>query len=345
MKKKRLEFQQVWDRSAIRVILDAPSAERAEQLCYEVRDIIAQMWPLRDKQKDYIGNPKSNGYRSLHLVAQRAGQPFEAGSWARAFTPLRLPLMSWLPELRLVVAEFLLTTIWVFVSQDAALSATACLPSCGRRTGGPCPPPTLNVQVSLATGFAAAVACGLTFAPKGNLGGHFNPAVSLTLGLAGAVPPARVAAFIVAQLLASLLATCLAMVVVGRPCMEDNFTMMSDIMGPTMPRLLLFTILSLVIVLVPLWAHERQGSMAVPVLVGFSYIACSLAGLPQLMDVPNLLRSFGLLLMGVRSWNMCWPTMVGSIFAALLAVAADRVVFAPDPKREEDSDEEDSHAM
>lgn len=35
-------------------------------------------------------------------------------------------------------------------------------------------------------------------------------------------------------------------------------------------------------------------------MAGFSYIACSLAGLPQLMDVPNLLRSFGLLLMGVR---------------------------------------------
>ena len=30
----------------------------------------------------------------------------------------------------------------------------------------PCPPPTLNVQVSLATGFAAGVANGLTFQAK-----------------------------------------------------------------------------------------------------------------------------------------------------------------------------------
>ena len=33
---------------------------------------------------------------------------------------------------------------------------------------------------------------------------------------------------------------------------------------------------------------------------GFSYIAATLTGLPQLMDVPNVLRCFGLLLIGLR---------------------------------------------
>ena len=33
---------------------------------------------------------------------------------------------------------------------------------------------------------------------------------------------------------------------------------------------------------------------------GFSYIAATLTGLPQLMDVPNVLRGFGLLLIGLR---------------------------------------------
>ena len=37
---------------------------------------------------------------------------------------------------------------------------------------------------------------------------------------------------------------------------------------------------------------------------GFSYIATTLTGLPQLLDVPNLLRCFGLLLIGIRTvWD------------------------------------------
>eukprot|EP00438_Fugacium_kawagutii_P000240 Skav212285 [mRNA] locus=scaffold732:410399:411904:- [translate_table: standard] len=77
MKKKKLRFDEVLDRAAIRVILDAPSAKRAEELCFEVRNILAEMWSIRSRSKDYINNPKPNGYRSLHLVAERDGQPFE----------------------------------------------------------------------------------------------------------------------------------------------------------------------------------------------------------------------------------------------------------------------------
>eukprot|EP00913_Durusdinium_trenchii_P002196 g2028.t1 len=78
MEKKKLRFEEILDRLAIRVILDAPSAQRAEELCFEVRDILAKLWSLRpSKQKDYINHPKPNGYRSLHLIAERQGQPFE----------------------------------------------------------------------------------------------------------------------------------------------------------------------------------------------------------------------------------------------------------------------------
>lgn len=77
MRQKHLRFEEVLDRAAIRVVLDAPTAERAEELCLEVRSILAELWTIRKKQKDYINNPKANGYRSLHLVAERDGQPFE----------------------------------------------------------------------------------------------------------------------------------------------------------------------------------------------------------------------------------------------------------------------------
>lgn len=78
IRKKNLRFEQVLDRAALRVILDAESATRAQELCFEVRDVVQELWRCRDeRQKDYITCPKANGYRSLHLVAERHGSVFE----------------------------------------------------------------------------------------------------------------------------------------------------------------------------------------------------------------------------------------------------------------------------
>ncbi|CAK9068054.1 unnamed protein product [Durusdinium trenchii] len=295
-------------------------------------------------------------------------------------------------ELRLAAQEFVLTLLWVFVSMDAHLSATTCLASCGRQGAmKPCPPPTLNVQVSLATGFAAAVANGLAFRKAEedrsaeNFGGQFNPAVTLALALRGSMPLKRPAAvkdaaadtgeqpwvtrgsfgggecqkertrgavvFVVMQLLASLLAALLALVAVGRPCLQDNFHMaMQQTILPAGSRLLLHVLLSMVIIFVPIWAHDRHKSMAVPVLVGFSYIACSLTGLPQLMDVPNLLRTFGIFLIGVRNWSMVWTTALGSLLAAPLVVLLDMLIFREPTngtmkEEETDTDVEEDEGM
>eukprot|EP00438_Fugacium_kawagutii_P030420 Skav216205 [mRNA] locus=scaffold238:142130:142792:- [translate_table: standard] len=218
----------------------------------------------------------------------------------------------------------------------------------------PCPPPTLNIQVSLATGFAAGVANGLTFQIKaseksGNFGGQFNPAVTLALAMKGAMPWRRAVIFMFIQVLASLLAALLALLTSGRPCLEDNFHMMKQTMAPAAVRILLEVILLLFILLVPLWAYER-GSMGVPVLVGFSYIATTLCGLPQLMDVPNLLRCLGLMLIGVRNWSMVWPAAISAIIAAPVAVLLDILSSREAPRElngasSDSEDAEEHHAL
>ena len=255
--------------------------------------------------------------------------------------------MGFHKELQLATREFLVTALWVFVSLDSNVSATTCLASCGKLAMAQCPPPTLNIQVSLATGFAAGVASGFTFQGKasdgGNVGAHFNPTVTLALAIRGVLPRGRAVAFMLAQILASLLAALVVLAISGRECLDDNFHMMEETMAPGGSRLLLEIILSVVIVLVPLWAHERQGLMAVPVLVGFSYIAVSLTGLPQLMDVPNLLRCFGLLLIGVRNWSMVWPALLSTLIAAPLSVAVDTLLFST-WKFKEEGNETDTDA-
>ncbi|CAE8608429.1 unnamed protein product, partial [Polarella glacialis] len=78
MRKKQLQFHEVLDSAALRVILDAEDAAEAERLCFAVRDLVAELWTLAPgREKDYVSNPKANGYRSLHLVAIREGKPFE----------------------------------------------------------------------------------------------------------------------------------------------------------------------------------------------------------------------------------------------------------------------------
>jgi guanosine-3',5'-bis(diphosphate) 3'-pyrophosphohydrolase len=63
---------QLPDFVGMRVIIDVDSdrgEEKAIESCYAVADIVSQCFtPEIDRHKDYIANPKANGYQSLHLT-------------------------------------------------------------------------------------------------------------------------------------------------------------------------------------------------------------------------------------------------------------------------------------
>ncbi len=63
MLSQNLEFGQVYDIIAFRIILDKKNQ------CYEAMGLIHAMWrPIHYKFKDYIGTAKPNGYQSLHTT-------------------------------------------------------------------------------------------------------------------------------------------------------------------------------------------------------------------------------------------------------------------------------------
>lgn len=68
MKKKAVDFEEVYDLFAIRVILDSPS-EREKEDCWKVYSMITDEYtPSLERLRDWLSNPKSNGYEALHTT-------------------------------------------------------------------------------------------------------------------------------------------------------------------------------------------------------------------------------------------------------------------------------------
>jgi guanosine-3',5'-bis(diphosphate) 3'-pyrophosphohydrolase len=68
MKKKGVTFEEVYDLFAIRIIIDAPQ-EKEKEDCWKAYSIVTDMYsPSPERLRDWLSNPKSNGYEALHTT-------------------------------------------------------------------------------------------------------------------------------------------------------------------------------------------------------------------------------------------------------------------------------------
>jgi len=68
MKKKGVEFEEVYDLFAIRAILDSPP-EKEKEDCWKVYSMITDEYnPSPERLRDWLSNPKANGYEALHTT-------------------------------------------------------------------------------------------------------------------------------------------------------------------------------------------------------------------------------------------------------------------------------------
>lgn len=68
MKKKGVEFEEVYDLFAIRIILNS-APEKEKEDCWKVYSIIADEYqPSPQRLRDWLSNPKANGYEALHTT-------------------------------------------------------------------------------------------------------------------------------------------------------------------------------------------------------------------------------------------------------------------------------------
>jgi GTP pyrophosphokinase len=68
IKKKGVSFEEVYDLFAIRIIIDVPLDKEKED-CWKVYSLITDEYlPSPERLRDWLSNPKSNGYEALHTT-------------------------------------------------------------------------------------------------------------------------------------------------------------------------------------------------------------------------------------------------------------------------------------
>jgi guanosine-3',5'-bis(diphosphate) 3'-pyrophosphohydrolase len=68
IKNKKVTFEEIYDLFAVRIIVDVPE-NKEKSICWQVYSLITDVYtPIPERLKDWVTNPKSNGYESLHTT-------------------------------------------------------------------------------------------------------------------------------------------------------------------------------------------------------------------------------------------------------------------------------------
>ncbi len=69
MEAKHVPFEEVYDLYAVRIIFDCDDPDKEKSICWSIYSAITDKYkPHPERTRDWISNPKANGYQALHLT-------------------------------------------------------------------------------------------------------------------------------------------------------------------------------------------------------------------------------------------------------------------------------------
>jgi len=69
--RKKISFEEVYDVFAIRIIYSPKSQETEKEECFKIAQLIEKIYQIKpDRTRNWIDDPKTNGYTALHITAK-----------------------------------------------------------------------------------------------------------------------------------------------------------------------------------------------------------------------------------------------------------------------------------
>ena len=69
MEAKHIPFEEVYDLYAARIVFDCDDPAKEKSICWQIYSMITDIYRLHpERTRDWISNPKANGYQALHLT-------------------------------------------------------------------------------------------------------------------------------------------------------------------------------------------------------------------------------------------------------------------------------------
>ncbi len=221
-----------------------------------------------------------------------------------------------------IVAELLGTFLFFFVGMGAVASLDRAAGSGATLDGA-----AGLMVVALAHGVVLAV---LVSALGAISGGHFNPAVTFGVWLAGKLVWRRAAAYVVAQLIGALLAAIALRVIfsaavsptLGTPALGSGVDVVGGIMVETILTVILLTAVFGT-------AIDPRAPKVGGLAIGFAVAADILMGGPLTGAAMNPARWFGPAAV-TGMWDNSYVWIIGPLLGAAIVALAYRYLFAED---------------
>jgi len=71
IKRKRVTFNEVYDFFALRIIFKPQNENSEKEDCFKIKEIISSLYEIKgDRTRDWVTNPKTNGYEALHITVR-----------------------------------------------------------------------------------------------------------------------------------------------------------------------------------------------------------------------------------------------------------------------------------